>query len=251
MSGIVIKSEHEIEGIRDAGKILAAALKVAELELAPGKTTSEIDMAIEDYIFSNGAKPIFKGYRGFPAASCISINEEVIHGIPGNRKIKEGDLVKIDVGVEKNGFIADSSRSFPVGKVDEEIRKLIEITLEALEKGIEKARNGNRVGDISNAIEKTARTAGLEIVKDYFGHGTGLSLHEEPNIPNFGKAGFGPLLEPGMTLAIEPMLNIGTGKVRVMDDNWTVVTADGKVSAHFEHTIAVTDSDPEVLTNYV
>ncbi len=251
MSGIVIKSALEIEGIREAGKILAGALKVAELELAPGKTTAQIDRAIEEYILSSGGKPIFKGYRGFPAASCISINEEVIHGIPGSRAIKDGDLVKIDVGVEKSGFIADASRSFPVGRVSDETKKLIDVTLEALEKGIEEARKGNRVGDISHAIEKTAKSAGFGIVKDYFGHGTGLALHEEPNVPNFGNAGVGPLLEPGMTLAIEPMLNMGTGKVRVMEDNWTVVTADGKVSAHFEHTIAVTHSDPEVLTSYV
>ncbi len=251
MSGIVVKSESEIEGIREAGKILAAALKVAELELAPGRTTAEIDEAIEEYILSNGGKAVFKGYRGFPAAACISINEEVIHGIPGDRVINEGDLVKIDVGVIKNGFIADASRSFPVGRIDDKIKKLVSVTQEALERAIEKARAGNRVGDISHVVEKTARAAGYEIVKDYFGHGTGLALHEEPNVPNFGQAGVGPLLEPGMTLAIEPMLNIGTGKVKVKDDNWTVVTADGEVSAHFEHTIAVTLSDPEVLTSYV
>ncbi|NLI97440.1 type I methionyl aminopeptidase [bacterium] len=248
---MIIKSEAEIEGIRESGRILAAALKVAELELAPGKTTAEIDVVIEEYILSNGAKPVFKGYRGFPAASCISINEEVIHGIPGNRELKDGDLVKIDVGVSKNGFISDSSRSFAVGRTSDKIRKLVSVTRDTLDKAIDASRAGNRVGDISHTIEENARAAGFEVVKEYFGHGTGLSLHEEPNIPNYGPKGVGPLLEPGMTLAIEPMLNMGTGKIKLKEDNWTVVTADGKISAHFEHTIAITRKGPEVLTAYV
>lgn len=251
MSGIVIKSAAEIEGIRRAGGILARALALAVKKALPGRTTAEINAAIEEFIRSHGAEPTFKGYRGFPAAACISVNEEVIHGIPGDRVVKEGDLVKIDAGVTKDGFIADSARSIPVGDVNGEVSRLMEVTNKALQAGIGQARPGNRVGDISHAVEGVAKAAGLEVVRDYFGHGTGLALHEEPNIPNFGPSGVGPRLEAGMTIAIEPMLTLGLGKVKLCEDRWTVVTADGKYSAHFEHTVAVTANGPEVLTEYV
>lgn len=248
MSGIVIKSPRELEGIRRAGKILARTLDEVAAEIAPGRTTGEIDAMIEDFIRSHGSQPTFKGYRGFPASACISINDQVIHGIPGDLLIRDGDLVKVDIGVTRDGFIADSARSFAVGEIAEDIRLLLEVTRQALSAAIEHARAGNRVGDISHAIEEKARLRGLEVVREYFGHGTGLALHEEPNIPNFGPAGVGPLLEPGMTIAIEPMLNLGTGKVKLSEDRWTVLTADGKCSAHFEHTVAVTKNGPEVLT---
>ncbi|MBN2380248.1 type I methionyl aminopeptidase [candidate division WOR-3 bacterium] len=248
MSGIVIKSAKEIAGIRKAGRILAQTLKRAAQEVAPRRTTKQIDEVIEDFIRSAGAEPTFKGYRGFPASSCISINEEVIHGIPGDRVLKPGDLVKIDVGVTKDGFIADSAVSIPVGEVTQDVMRLMETTHNALSSAIKEAKTGNRIGDISNTIFEVAQNEGFEVVRDYFGHGTGLSLHEEPNIPNFGPAGVGPLLEQGMTIAIEPMLNLGTGKVKLLDDHWTVVTADAKLSAHFEHTVAVTKNGPEILT---
>ncbi len=251
MSGIVIKSDAEIEGIRRAGRILARALDLVSKKALPGCTTAVLDAVIEEFIRSQGAEPTFKGYRGFPAAACISINEEVIHGIPGDRVIKEGDLVKVDAGVTKDGFIADSARSIPVGDVNGEVKRLMEVTSKALQAGIGQARPGNRIGDISHAIEEVARAAGLAVVRDYFGHGTGLALHEEPNIPNFGPSGVGPRLQEGMTIAIEPMLTLGIGKVKLCEDRWTVVTADGKSSAHFEHTIAVTENGAEILTSYV
>jgi len=251
VSGIVIKSRKELEGIRIAAGILARALDMVTREALPGRTTAYLDKVIEEFIRSHGAVPTFKGYRGFPASACISVNEQVIHGIPGDRVLHEGDLVKVDAGVTKDGFIADAARSIPVGDVDEEIIRLMDATKKSLYAGIDQAKAGSRVGDISHAIEETAREAGLSVVREYFGHGTGLSLHEEPNIPNFGSRGVGPRLESGMTIAIEPMLNLGTGKVQLCADNWTVVTADGRLSAHFEHTIAVTANGPEILTNYV
>jgi len=248
VSGIVIKSAEEIEGIRRAGAILAAALSTAKRELRPGLTTAEVDRIIEEFIRSHGAEPTFKGYRGFPAASCISVNEEVIHGIPGKRVIREGDIVKIDAGVTKDGFIADSATTVVVGEVEDEVMRLVASTHKALAAAIEMAKAGNRVGDMSHAIEQVAQAAGFAVVRDYFGHGTGLSLHEEPNIPNFGPPGVGPRLEPGMTIAIEPMLTLGTSRVKLNSDRWTVVTEDGKRSAHFEHTVAVTTNGPQVLT---
>ncbi|MBD3287088.1 type I methionyl aminopeptidase [candidate division WOR-3 bacterium] len=251
MSGIVVKSYKEVEGIRKAGRLLAEVLDTARAACVPGRTTSELNDIIEGYILSHGAKPTFKGYRGFPAASCISLNHEVIHGIPGARRIKEGDLVKIDAGVTRKGFIADSAITVPVGEPSGEARALIEVTREALAAAVEYVRDGNRVGDLSNAIFETANKAGFEVVRDYFGHGTGIALHEEPNIPNFGQKGVGPLLQKGMTIAIEPMLNLGTGRVKLMDDNWTVVTADSRLSAHFEHTVAVTENGCEILTTNV
>lgn len=248
MSGIVIKSAKELDGIRVAAGILARTLELAIREAKPGRTTGELNDAIEEYITSQGAVPTFKGYRGFPAAACISVNDEVIHGIPGDRVIAEGDLVKVDAGVTKDGYIADSAVSIPVGRVSSEAARLIGVTSESLAAGIEMAKPGNRIGDISFAISEVAKRAGLAVVRDYFGHGTGLALHEEPNVPNFGSRGVGQLLQAGMTLAIEPMLNLGTAKVKLCNDNWTVVTADGLLSAHFEHTVAVTENGPEILT---
>jgi len=248
VSGIIIKSRREIDGIRRSAAILASALEMVSTQVKPGCTTGELDAKIEEFIRSAGAQPTFKGYRGFPASSCISINQEVIHGIPSDRAIKEGDLLKVDAGVTKDGFIADAAITISVGEPKKEIRELIKTTKKALMAGINMARPGNRVGDISHAIETVAKEANFNVVRDYFGHGTGLALHEDPNIPNFGLAGVGAKLEAGMTLAIEPMFNLGTWKVKLMQDRWTVVTADGQVSAHFEHTVAVTENGPEVLT---
>lgn len=247
MSGIVIKSPREVEGIRRAGEILRETLELAQEKIERGMTTGELDRLIEEFILSRSAIPVFKGYRGFPASSCISVNDQVIHGIPGKLVIRHGDLVKIDVGVKKDGFVADAARSVPVGEVSEEVMRLVAVTKQALANAISEAKTGNRVGDISHAIEETARNAGFEVVREYFGHGTGLDLHEEPNVPNYGPKGVGPLLEQGMTIAIEPMLAIGSGKVKLAQDNWTVLTADGSCSAHFEHTIVVTANGAEVL----
>lgn len=251
MSGIVIKSAQEIEGIRKAGLILGRTLGKVGRSISPGQSTGEINSLVEDYIRSQGAVPVFKGYRGFPAASCISVNEQVIHGIPGERVLRQGDLVKVDVGVAKDGFIADAAVSVGVGDIDRGVEKLMRATNKALWAGIKMARAGNRIGDLSNAIQSTAEEEGFGVVKDYFGHGTGLALHEEPNIPNFGPADVGPRLQKGMTIAIEPMLTMGSAKVRLLDDEWTVVTADGGFAAHFEHTVVITANGSEVLTEDV
>ncbi|HOV40302.1 MAG TPA: type I methionyl aminopeptidase [Oscillospiraceae bacterium] len=245
---IIIKSPSEIEKMRLAGKITAGALKVAGEKIRAGMTTKELDRIIHDYIVSQGAQPSFLGYGGFPASACISVNNEVIHGIPGSRKIMDGDIVSVDVGAFINGYHGDSCKTFAVGQISSEARALLDATEESLYIGIKAARPGARVGDISAAIEGYILSKGFAVVKQYVGHGVGRGLHEDPEVPNYGKAGHGPKLVPGMTIAVEPMVNIVGEEVKVMPNKWTVVTKSGSLSAHFEHTIAITSDGAEILT---
>lgn len=245
---INIKSASDIAKMKIAGRITGEALNLAGESIKPGMTTKELDTIIHDYIVGQGAVPSFLGYGGFPASACISINNEVIHGIPGKRKIHEGDIVSIDVGAFIGGFHGDSARTFAVGKITKDDEDLMRVTEESLYKGIEKAVAGNRIGDISAAIEEHVRKFGFGVVKEYIGHGVGRKLHEEPEVPNYGKAGHGPRLVPGMVIAIEPMINFKGDGVRVLGDNWTVVTKSGSSSAHFEHTVAITSDKPILLT---
>ena len=245
---INIKSAAEISKMQLAGKIAGGALKLAGEKIEAGLTTKELDKIIHDYIVKNGAVPSFLGYGGFPASACISVNDEVIHGIPGKRKILEGDIVSVDVGALFDGYHGDTCATFPVGEISQEAKGLLEATEQSLYEGIKAARAGNRLGDVSNAIEEFILSKGYAIVKQYVGHGVGKNLHEDPEVPNYGKAGHGPRLVPGMTIAIEPMVNIKGEGVRVLDNKWTVVTTSGSLSAHFEHTIAITSGDPIILT---
>ncbi|WIW70075.1 MULTISPECIES: type I methionyl aminopeptidase [Anaerosinus] len=245
---IILKSDREIDYMRDAGKIVAQTLVEIQNAVKPGVSTLELDKIAEKYIISCGAIPAFKGYGGFPATICSSINEEVVHGIPGLKKLKNGDNVSIDVGAVINGYNGDSAVTFPVGEVTDEMQELLNVTEQSLYKGIEQAIDGNRLGDISNAVQTCAEKHSYGIVRDYVGHGIGRKMHEDPQIPNFGAAGRGPRLKAGMALAIEPMINLGTHEVKTLHDGWTVVTKDKKPSAHFEHTIVVTDGKPEILT---
>lgn len=245
---IILKSQREINYLRDAGRIVAETLKEVEKAVKPEVTTLELDRIAEQYIRSKKATPAFKGYHGFPGSICASVNEEVVHGIPGLKRLKNGDNVSIDIGAIINGYCGDAAITVPVGEVDEEVKKLIEVTEQSLYKGIEKAVEGNRLGDISHSVQAYAEGHGFGVVRDYVGHGIGRNMHEDPQIPNYGLPGRGPRLKAGMTLAIEPMINAGTHEVKTLGDNWTVVTADGKRSAHFEHTIAITADGPEILT---
>lgn len=245
---IILKSDREIDYMRDAGKIVAQTLVEMKNAVKPGISTLELDEIAERYIKSAGAVPAFKGYGGFPGTICASINEEVVHGIPSLKKLKNGDNISIDVGAVINGFNGDSAKTFPVGEVNAEMQKLLDVTEQALHKGIEKAIEGNRLGDISNAVQTHGESYGYNIVRDYVGHGIGKKMHEDPQIPNYGSAGRGPRLKSGMTLAIEPMINLGTHEVKTLNDEWTVITKDRKPSAHFEHTIAIVDGKPEILT---
>lgn len=245
---IILKSEREINYLRDAGKIVAETLAEVKKAVKPEVTTQELDQIAEKYIKSKGAIPAFKGYHGFPGNICTSVNEEVVHGIPGLRKLKTGDNVSIDIGTVINGYYGDAAITVPVGEVDSEVSNLLKVTEESLQKGIEQAIVGNRLSDISHAVQVYAESHGYGVVRDYVGHGIGRNMHEDPQIPNYGAPGRGPRLKPGMTLAIEPMINMGTHEVRTLGDGWTVVTADNKRSAHFEHTIVVTPDGPEILT---
>jgi len=245
---IIIKSQREIGHLRRANALVAEVFQKLEKVVAPGITTRELDQIAEEIILSKGATPAFKGYRGFPATLCTSINEEVVHGIPGQRRLEEGDIVSLDVGTKLNGYFGDGAITLPVGEVDDEVQKLIEVTEKALRIGIGKAKIGNRLFDISYAIQTWVESQGFSVVRDYVGHGIGMDLHEEPQIPNFGSPHQGPRLEKGMVLSLEPMVNEGTYEVRILSDGWTVVTADRKRSAHFEHTIAITDEGPEILS---
>lgn len=245
---IFIKSEEEISGIRRAGEILALSFEKIEPYLKQKITTKEISHIIEDFILSHNARPAFKGYRGFPAPVCISVNEEVVHGIPNQRRLKDGDIVGIDIGVEKNGFFADAARTFGIEKIEPETKKLLEVTEKALYLGIEAAKERNRVSDISHTIQSFVESSGFSIVEQLTGHGVGLRLHEEPMIPNFGPPHKGAKLASGMTLAIEPMVNMGRKEVKTLKDGWTVITTDGLPSAHFEHTILVNKGSPTILT---
>ena len=245
---INIKSKSELEKMRIAGKITGGALELAGRSIRVGMTTKELDRIIHNYIVSHGAKPSFLGYGGFPGSACISINNEVIHGIPGKRKICEGDIVSVDVGAYINGYHGDSCKTFAVGQISDDAAKLLKVTEESLYKGIEKAVVGGRLGDISHAIEQHVVTNGMAVVKKYVGHGVGRELHESPEVPNFGKEGHGPRLVAGMVIAIEPMVNaVGEG-VKVLPDGWTVLTQSGSLSAHFEHTVAITPDGPVLLT---
>ena len=246
----VIKTSEEISLMKIAGRITAESLLVAEEMIRPGISTKEIDTKIQRYIERCGAVPGFLGYGGFPGSACISVNREVIHGIPSKRVIlKEGDIVKIDVGARYRGYNGDSARTFPVGKVSEEALRLISVTRESFFHAMQFAKAGYRVGDIGAAVEDYVISNGFSVVKDYTGHGIGKDLHEDPSIPNYKQILRGPRLYPGMTLAIEPMVNAGTHAVKTLSDGWTVITADGKLSAHYENTVLITEEDPLILTD--
>ncbi|GBD92864.1 methionine aminopeptidase 1 [bacterium BMS3Abin05] len=245
---IIIKTPSEIDLIRESCEILVETFKEVEGHLKPGISTKEIDRIAEKYIHSRGGIPSFKGFHGFPAAVCISIDEQVVHGFPGKRHLEEGQIVGIDMGVIYKGYYSDAARTYPIGKVSELKKKLMDVTKEALWRGIEQARVGNRVSDISYAVQTYVESFGFSVVRELVGHGVGKDVWEEPQIPNYGKPGKGPRLRAGMVIAIEPMVNAATYEVRTESDNWTVVTADGKPSAHFEHTIALFEDHTEVLT---
>lgn len=245
---IIFKSEREIQYLREAGRIVALALRAVRQAVAPGVTTQELDEVARELIVAHGAIPAFKGYGGFQGNICASVNEEVVHGIPGPKRLQAGDIISIDCGAICNGYYGDSAVTIPVGTIDPESERLLRVTEESLYQGIAAATVGNRLGDISHAVQCHVEAEGFSVVRDYVGHGIGRSMHEDPQIPNFGAPGRGPLLKPGMVLAIEPMVNVGTYKVRTLKDGWTVVTADGKRSAHFEHTIAITPDGPKILT---
>ncbi|OGP74109.1 MAG: type I methionyl aminopeptidase [Deltaproteobacteria bacterium RBG_16_49_23] len=245
---IIIKSPREIEQLKRSNIIVAEVFRELRRAVSPGVTTQELDRITEEMILKRGAVPAFKGYRNFPASLCVSINEEVVHGIPGPMKLKEGDIVSLDVGVNLHGYFGDAAITLPVGEADQGAKRLLEVTEKALHIGIEMARVGNRLYDISHAIQNWVESKGFSVVKDFVGHGIGKSLHEEPQVPNFGSPGQGPRLEKGMVFALEPMVNEGSYEVRILSDGWTVVTADGKRSAHFEHSIAITDGKAEILS---
>jgi methionyl aminopeptidase len=245
---IVRKSSHEIEKMAAAGALVAETIAHVGEQLRPGVTTAELDRIGEDYIRSHGGVPTSKGYRGFPAALCISPNEMIVHGIPGPYRLEEGDLISVDVGVTLDGFVADAAYTFPVGEISEEAERLLETCQVALAAGIEQAQVGNRVGDISAAVQQATEERGFSIVRSLVGHGVGRSYHEDPQVPNFGPPGRGPQLTEGMTLAIEPMITAGGPDVYVHDDGWSISTVDGSLAAHFEHTVAVTSSGPRILT---
>ena len=247
---IILKSPHEIDLMRQSGKISARALKLAGEAVEPGVTTEKLDEIARKYIESQGAVPSFLSYNGFPKSSCISINDEVIHGIPSSKRIiKSGDIVSIDVGAYINGFHGDNAWTFPCGDITKEASNLLDATKESLFKAISVTKVGNRIGDIGNVVEEYVKVRGYSVVRNFVGHGVGASMHEDPSVPNFGKPDRGVRLREGMTIAIEPMVNKGVSKIRVLGDNWTVVTADGELSAHFEHTIAITSDGPIILTD--
>ncbi len=245
---ITLKNSRDVEKMKLAGKISAAARALAGEMVKPGVSTRSIDMAVHDFIISQGAVPSFLNYNGFPASVCISINEQVIHGIPGGRRIKEGDLVSIDVGACIDGFHGDCAATYIAGEADGKKRKLVEVTRQSFFEGLKFARAGYRVPDISNAIQTYVESFGFTVVREFVGHGIGSRLHEEPEVPNFGRPGHGVRLIPGMTLAIEPMVNLGGPEVRVLSDKWTVITADGEPSAHYENSVLITSGDPVILT---
>ena len=245
---IYIKTKEEIEKIRDSCRIAYRTVMMLGKYIKPGIKTSELNSIAEDFILKNGARPAFKGYKGYPATICTSINEEVVHGIPSDRKLKEGDIISVDIGTYRNGYYGDVAFTFPVGEVDDEKKRLMDVTRESLYKGIEKAAPGNRLSDISHAIQSYVEANGFSVVRSLVGHGIGRNLHESPEVPNYGAPGMGPELKPGMCLAIEPMVNAGMYEVYTLDDGWTVVTLDGRPSAHFEHTVAITENGPVILT---
>lgn len=245
---IFTKNDKEIDLMRSAGRIVAETLLLIEQKVKPGITTKELDRIAEEFILSKGAKPSFKGLYGFPAALCISVNQVVVHGIPGGYVLKDGDIISVDCGAFLNGFHGDAARTFAVGNISEEAKKLIKVTEESFFKGIEKARVGNRLTDISHEIQNYVEANGFSVVKEFVGHGIGRSVHEDPEVPNFGIPGRGPKLVKGMALAVEPMVNVGSSKVKTLNDDWTVVTSDDSLSAHYENTIVILPDGPEILT---
>ncbi|AEH46212.1 type I methionyl aminopeptidase [Parageobacillus thermoglucosidasius] len=245
---IICKTPREIEIMREAGKIVALTRQELEKHIRPGITTKELDQIAEAVIRKHGAIPSFKGYNGFPGSICTSVNEELVHGIPGDRVLKEGDIISIDVGVQYNGYHADSAWTYPVGEIAEETKKLLEVTEKSLYIGLEEAKPGARLTNISHAIQTYVESHHFSIVREYVGHGIGQNLHEDPQVPHYGPPNKGPRLKPGMTLCVEPMVNAGSRYVKTLADNWTVVTVDGKMCAHFEHTIAITENGYEILT---
>lgn len=245
---IIIKSQREIELMRKAGWIVALALKEVEKHIKPGITTAELNSIAEEVIRSYGAYPTFKGYNGYPAAICTSVNEEVVHGIPGLKTLKDGDIISVDIGAMIEGYNGDAARTFAVGNVSKEALDLIEVTKESFYRGLAYAKPGYRLSDISHAIQEYVESHNYSVVRDYVGHGIGQKMHEDPQIPNYGPPGKGPRLKAGMTFAIEPMVNMGTYEVYTLRNKWTVVTRDGSLSAHYENTIVITDEDPQILT---
>lgn len=253
---IYLKNREEIELMREAALMVSRTLGIIAREIRPGAIPLRLDKLAEEYIRDNGGVPAFKGYKGargipdFPATLCISINEAVVHGIPGNRALMDGDIVSVDCGVKKNGFFGDHAYTFAVGEVKPEVKKLLEVTKESLYLGIEQMVSGNRIGDISYTIQQHAEKHGYGVVRELVGHGLGKSMHEEPEVPNYGKRGDGPKIKEGLVLAIEPMINLGTKNIKQLNDGWTIVTADNKPSAHFEHDVAVINGKPEILSTY-
>jgi len=245
---IVIKSEREIAAMREAGRIVATILEILSEKLRPGMRTKELDVIAVRELDRLGAKSSFKGYRGFPASLCVSVNDEIVHGIPGERVLQEGDLVSLDLGSIYDGFQGDAAITVGIGAISSVAKQLIKVTEESLRAGISAAQDGARLGDVSAAIQDCAEVNGYSVIREYTGHGIGREMHEEPQIPNFGQPGTGPVLKKGMTLALEPMVSMGNWRTRLGSDHWTVMTADGSLSAHFEHTIAITSAEPEVLT---
>ena len=246
---IIIKSDQEIDLMRQSGRVTGTILKELENIVRQGISTADINDFVETTIRENGMIPTFLGYGGFPASACVSINEEVVHGIPDSKRIlREGDIVSVDVGSTYKGYVSDAARTYPVGKISDEAQRLIDVTRESFFSGIEKSRVGCRLSDISNAVQMRAEGGGFSVIRDFVGHGVGQNMHEDPQIPNFGKAGRGPRLARGMVFAIEPMICEGGYEVRTLENDWTVVTLDGKLSAHYENTVVITDGEPELLT---
>ncbi len=256
MNNIVLKTREEIELMRESALMVSRTLGIIAREIKPGVVPAKLDKLAEEYIRDNGGTPAFKGYRSpsgapdFPATLCISVNEAVVHGIPGKNPLKDGDIISVDCGVKKNGFFGDHAYTFGVGEISEDAKKLIAVTKESLYLGIQQMVSGNRIGDISYAIQQHAEKHGYGVVRDLVGHGLGRKMHEDPEVPNFGKRGNGPKITEGMVLAIEPMINMGVKEIKHLRDGWTIVTADGKPSAHFEHDVAVVDGKPEILSTY-
>lgn len=245
---IIIKNNDQIDFMRKAGRVVAETLLLLEDKIKPGITTAELDKIAEEFITKHGARPSFKGLYGFPASLCISVNNQVVHGIPGAYSLQEGDIISVDCGACLNGFHGDAARTFPVGNVSQEAQRLIDVTKDCFFEGIKFAQIGNRLSDISHEIQKYVEDSGFSVVRDFVGHGIGRSVHEDPEVPNFGRPGRGPKLTAGMVLAIEPMVNVGSYKVKTLRDQWTVVTSDGSLSAHYENTVAILPDGPEILT---
>ena len=245
---IILKTRREIEIMKKAGRLVAQSHELVRKNIKAGVTTKELDLLVEDFLRSQNAIPTFKGYNGFPFSICASVNEEVVHGFPSERKLQNGDIISVDIGATFEGYVGDSAKTFIVGEADAEKKHLVEATRQSFYEGLKFAKLSYRLSDISHAIQQYAESQGLSVVRDYVGHGIGKKMHESPQVPNFGKPGKGPRLQEGMVLAIEPMINAGVYNVKLLENNWTVVTVDGKPSAHYEHTLAITDGEPELLT---